>query len=120
MKLSPKEIAYNKKMKPYRIYFDSIKAKLNAYLTDTLNRTLVTDGTFKCSNDFNLLFSKNNKLLKVESIEKIDDKEDRILFSECRKKIIATFKSIHFNFVHSQVNYWRKMHLSNGKIVVSD
>jgi len=109
LKLTPKQIAYFKKMKPYRDYLASISDTLNQYLRDTLTKLFTTIGKPMCYEQFFLQFSPDNKLLKITTNSKFTDKEDKQEFNKCKKMIMEAFKYIRVEFVRSQIAYWKEI-----------
>jgi hypothetical protein len=118
-KLTHKQHTYFIKMKPYWAYLDSLKDKLNSYLSDTLTKIFHQYGDLRCDNEFILTFSTDNKLLKVETSDKLDDKNDKLEFRDCRKKIFAAFKRIKIDFVHSKMSYHEGLSISDGQVYIS-
>lgn len=116
LKLTPKQIAYFKKMKPYRDYLASISDTLNQYLTDTLTKLFTRFDEPKCYEQFFLKFSPANKLLKITTNSKFTDKEDKEEFNKCKKMIMEAFKYIRVDFVHSQIGYWKEISFWEGEI----
>lgn len=118
IKLTNKQREYFNRAKPYRDYLNSINDTLNHYLSDTLTRIFQKYGELKCYDEFSLIFSKDNKLMKVTTNSKLNDKEDRQEFRVCKKKIEAAFRLISIDFVHSKVNYLRELSFTEGKATV--
>lgn len=118
IKLTPKQIAYYKKTKPFRDYLDSISDTLNHYLSDTLTKIFSTLGQPKCYDQFLLKFSPKNKLLKITTNSKFSDKEDKRAFIKCKKMIREAFKNIRVDFVHSKVGYWKELSFWDGKVSI--
>jgi hypothetical protein len=117
-KLTPKQSEYYKRTKPYRDYYYSVSDTLNHYLSDTLTKIFARYGDIKCFGEIFLKLSKDNKLLTVTINGKFDDKEDKLQFLTCRKKIFEAFKRIKINFVHFQVPYRKEFEFLNGKATV--
>ena len=110
-----KQAAYYKKVRPYRDYMNSVKDTLNAYLNDTLTKFFDTFRELECHRQYFIKFSTDNKLLAVTTNNKLANKNDREEFEACKKKIIAAFKRIQINFVHSKISYWMEVDFSGGK-----
>jgi hypothetical protein len=115
-KLTPKQIAYYKKTKPYRDYLASISDTLNQYLSDTLTKIFMKLGEPKCYDQFFLKFSPTNKLLKITTNSKFTDKADKHEFIKCKEMIMGAFKNVRVDFVHSQVDYWKELSFWDGKV----
>jgi hypothetical protein len=118
IKLTPVQIQYFKKAKPYRDYLYSVKDTLDHYLSDTLTKIISHYGGLKCYDDFFLKFSKDNKLLAITTNSKFSDSEDKRDFIGCKKKIINAFNFINVDFVHSKVAYELEMRVSGEKVLV--
>lgn len=90
---------------PYRNYLDSVKHKLNNYLSDTLTTIFKTFDNFNCYNEFFLYFSNKNKLKKIKTNRKPHDLTEKIEFYKCKKKIRRAFRKVEIDFINSKVGY---------------
>jgi hypothetical protein len=119
-KLTPEQSAYYQRTKPFKDYLDSVRNRLNSYLSDTLTRLLANQGLHPSFCEIFLKFSTENKLLEVKTADQLTDSEDRKNFRLCKKWIIDAFRSIDINFVNSKLAYWKKVEIDNDGIIVSE
>ena len=120
IKLTPVQIEYYRKTKPYHDYLDSVKDTLTHYLSDTLTKLFSHNGGLKCYDEYFLNFSKDNKLLSITTNSKFPDREDKKDFINCKNKIMNAFDFINVDFVHSKVGYQLEMAFWDGKVSVSN
>lgn len=106
------------KIRPYLQYLNSKQDTLSNYLNDTLTEIFTKSGAFKCYNEFDLLFSKDNRLLKITTPDKDLSREDKKEFNLCRQKIFAAFNSININFIHSKIPYHQWLSFDGTKASV--
>ncbi|XZF12820.1 hypothetical protein ACTHGU_13615 [Chitinophagaceae bacterium MMS25-I14] len=117
-KPSPEIIAAWERSKPYYDYLDSVKPRLNAYLTDALNK--IFHGSFcDCFSEIRLRFSVSNKLIKIKYIGKLNDREDKRKYRQCCNAIKHAFRKIKIDFVHSQIPYWKEFHYRSQDKTIS-
>jgi hypothetical protein len=120
VKLTPEQIQYYKRTKPYRDYLKSISDTLNHYLSDTLSRIFAKQSGLQCYDEFFLKFSTDNRLLKITTNSEFTDREDKRQYMDCTKKIKKAFNQVNVAFVHSQIPYWKELMFSDGTITVFD
>lgn len=120
IKLTPEQNAYYNRTKPYRDYLDSLRGRLNKYLSETLTRSLENQGLHPSFCELFLKFSTENKLIKIKPAVELSNSKDRKNFRLCKKGITDAFRSIEVNFVHSQLAYWKEVQIGSDGIVVKD